>query len=163
MASIPRYGGYNGVEELDLGQSGSTRLASGDALYTCTTRMERQDTRIVRNELCEQGVTFENVLGPGGERHTWTGLLEVKDATVLQEITNELMAAKDGFTRAGGVRTAFDSAQIRPTTLVDGRGKTVSKRARIDEWRFADRIMRLPVDPGFEYAVRLTISFVTLA
>lgn len=162
MATLPRYGGSNGVEELDLGQPGGSRAAANTARYVVRMRETESDTRVQFNQIPQIAGSYVDIQAPGGRSFEWTGNLKVDAIATLAAIKGDLNKAVHGHDLgASGTYQTFDLDAVQPTQLLDSFGNTESTAAKATSYRLG-AIRRITGDANFNYLVPLTVTFRTL-
>jgi len=157
MPFTPSYGGTNGVEELDAGQTGTVRTAQ----YTVRVSKVADEHRRIVNRPMQQSAAFEDLLGPGAEAWIWAGMVRVNAISTLTAIVAQIQKLRDGYTRSSGDPTSFSKAHIQPTTLKDVWGNTLTTRARLVEYTLGD-IFTLSGNATYSYIAELTLRFETV-
>lgn len=128
LGPYPQYGGTNGVEPLDIGQSGTT------ALWTGRVIRNEAETYIVDQSVVKQNVKFRDELGYRGMKVTWRGAIRVTSATMIQSILSRLDKYKTGSMRINGVLGPPDVNLLKETRLTDSYGNVISEKARLSRW-----------------------------
>ena len=161
MATLPRYGGSNGVSELDLGQPGGARASALEARYVVKMEESGEETRIHFNAVPQIPGSFVDIQAPLGRTFQWTGTLKVDSLATLAAIRSDLHKAKHGHAlTASGTYGSFDLAAVQPTQLLDFGGTTISTAAKVTDFRFGE-IKRITAS-DFMYLLPLTVTFRTL-
>lgn len=160
MPYTPQYGGINGVVELNIGQTDSPRRTGGFAIFT-PHMVGGADTAIeVPQNVVQQNVAFQDVLGFQHALVGWEGDLRVVNAAQFVEVQNELNKYLHGSTRTSGTLNAPDVNRLKPTRLTDTLGNTLSQNARMIDWRWTTRILRMSNGTsGMLYLRGLRIDF----
>ena len=158
MATYPQFGGMSGVAELDVGQKGSTRNTANQARHPANVVESPPLKTEVVNRLIQQGLSYVEVLGLGGQWVEWRGTLRVSTSTILAAIRSDLSKFKDGQTITAGVRSAYNSAWVQPSVLKDAFGETLTTTAKLVDFRWGD-FKAITSSPYFTIAVPLTLRF----
>jgi len=163
MATLPQYGGTNGVPELDIGQPGSSRYTDSKVLYTVGVILGPPEMRQTVHELPEQNKVYMGQLGAAGSLVTWDGTIKIKDNTELGALMSELHRFLTGSTlnTVTGVVGAPNTGLTKPTLLKDGRGLALSATGRMLDYRFTERIRKVQTT-GWMWISRLRVVFKTL-
>lgn len=155
--SIPQYGGVGGVPELDLGQDGSARQASGDAEYIVRVVEGPDVALIVTLRFAQLNFTTEDNLGFDSAQVIWHGTLKMKNATVRRAMINHMNKFRHGSDRTTGSLGAVDLSFIQPTTLIDAFGTAITTRARMSTWKLGDTESLF--NSSFGFITSLTVAF----
>jgi len=159
MATVPQFGGTNGVDELDLGQPGGTRHGNNTARYVVQVYQQPDKTTAVNQKVVQQNIAFQDVLGYDLGEVRWRGTLKVSTDAVLQAIVSDLNKAKHGSARVAGELAAPSPAAMQPTVLKNSFGSTLSTKAVVADWSFDDPVKTLSGGAPFTLLVGLTVMF----
>lgn len=159
MATVPQFGGSNGVDELDLGQPGGARAATPTARYVVQVTENPDKATSVDQKVVQQNAAFRDVLGFDFGDVIWTGTLKVTTDAVLQAIKSDLNKAKHGSARVAGDLTAPSTAAVQPTVLKNSFGSTLSNKAVLHDWGFDGPVRTLSGSSPFTLLVKLRVVF----
>jgi len=159
MATSPRFGGTNGVDELDLGQAGGARRANNQAFYTMHVHEGPDRTAVVDQKIVQQNVAFEDRLGFEQARIVWSGDLRVSSDAVLGAIVSDLNRAKHGSARFSGLLAAPWPGAMNPTELTNSFGRVLSKLAALEDWSFDGPVRTMSGGGAFTLIVGLRVVF----
>ena len=159
MPYTPQFGGTNEVVELDVGQLGSPRRASGELFYYPRVSEGRPETRDVMSPLPQQPITFVEQMGFSGQVITWRGTCKIKDAAALGVLRSLLSEYRTGQGIAGltGLRGPVDPAKRAATKLTDFYGNALADSAIMVDYAFG--VMDKPDTAGFDIITELTLTF----
>jgi len=115
MAAVPKFGGTNGVPELDIGQTGSTRRAGNTHKATVQVLVESPDATKIDTELPQEHVVFEDNLGQAGQQVVWRCILRASSQANFNILLGELAAYKTGYNTWLG---AAYPIHTKPTEMV---------------------------------------------
>jgi hypothetical protein len=158
MASLPQFGGTNGVIELNAGQPGSLLHGADLARYTVNVIEGADAAAVVPQGLIQQNVTFEDNLGFRGAMVVWDGMLKVASDAVRQAIYSQLNQYRHGSPLVGGTLWAPNPTQMKPTRLVNAFDSILSERAKLEDWS-SGRVMALSGSSPYTLMVPLRIIF----
>lgn len=157
MATVPQYGGTNSVTELDVGQPGGT-LNPTLAWYVVRTQQQGAEAVVTDQRLPQQVAGFVDIQGPLGGVHVWSGNLKVATVDTFRVVRSNIERALHGHpVNADGSWGAFAADEIRPTTLIDGLGQTISLAAKLVQYRMGEQFTL--TGPTFFYLTRLSLIF----
>ena len=158
MASTPKFGGSNGVPELNLGQPGSARATAGTAQYTVRVLVGTPENPRSENALPQQAVVYTQAMGFAGQTVRWRGWLKVKDVNELSAIRLELNELRTGQTiDANGVRSAVATTKMKATKMVDPLGVAITDKATLKDVQFGET-KRL-TSGAYSHGMDLTVVF----
>lgn len=158
MASLPQFGGTNGVVELNAGQPGSLLHTADQARYTVNVIEGADAAAVVPQGLIQQNVTFEDNLGFRGAMVVWDGMLKVVSDAVRQAIYSQLNQYLHGSAMISGTLGSPSPTQMKPTRLVNALGSVLSERAKLADWT-SGRVMALSGSSPYTLMVPLRIVF----
>lgn len=159
MATVPQFGGTNGVDELDLGQPGGARAAANSARYVVQVHQQPDRTTAVDQKVVQQNIAFQDVLGYDLGEVQWIGTLKVINDATLQAIVSDLNKAKHGSARVAGELAAPNPAAVQPTVLKNSFGSTLSTKAVIRDWSFDGPVKTLSGGAPYTLIVGLRVVF----
>lgn len=159
MATVPQFGGTNGVAELDIGQTGGALATAQDARYVVQVTQQPDQTTTVDQKVVQQNVAFQDVLGYELGEVIWNGTLKVKTDAILQGIVSKLNEAKHGSVRISGSLAAPNPAAMQPTILKNSFGSTLSNSAVIRNWSFDGPVKTLSGGAPYTLLVGLRVVF----
>ena len=156
-AGNPKFGGSNGVPELDIGQEGGTRATEGDAKTTINVIPGPEESVEVQHALPQQNVVFTDRLGYRGATVTWECTIRAKTNVIFNAIVSELNQLRHGSGRDAttGLLTAPDPTLLRETRLTDYDAIVLNEKAVLSDWRPRGRRMA-----SSEWAVILRATLV---
>ncbi len=159
MSTTPRFGGTNGVDELDLGQAGGARRSNNAAFYTMQVHEGPDRAAVVDQKIVQQNVAFEDNLGFEQARIVWSGTLKVSNDATLGAIVSDLNRAKHGSARLAGALAAPSPTAMKPTQLVNSFGRTLSNNAVLEDWSFDGPVKAMSGGGAFTLIVGLRVVF----
>lgn len=129
----PKYGGTNGVPELDLGQPGGALHTAGSAHATLQTIVDGDEAMVTTTHLPELHATYEQVHGYSGTSVVWEGVLRAKatPGASLDEIEANINSYRTGQLRAASGTVTAATERLAPTRLTDGYGARTWETARL--------------------------------
>jgi hypothetical protein len=166
MAGTPRFGGTNGVTEMDIGQPGIAGglYANNQAHFTVKVFYGAPQVREALHTLPQQDQAYMDRLGWSGEIVRWQGIIRFDTVARIHTVKSRLQQYRTGqsINSTTGVRSARDTSFLSPTILEDVYSNAHASAAVLRDFVWGGNFRASQGSATFNYINQLTVLFQVL-